>query len=232
MWTRNLPISVCMTLFGIGCLLVPCNGIGHAQGPQDRQANQEAMRLQGLRVAIIIAEGYHEHEFWFPYYRFREEGAEVTVAGPTKGVVLGEGRHGKDGLPATVNHTVKEIAEEEFDLIYLPGGLWSPMRLRAHRPTLELIRNAMADDTIVAAICHAPWILVSADVVRGRKIACPGDMAADVTNAGGIFAREPAVRDGNLITAVYFGNLPDHFRLLIPALLERQREGTPGRVSD
>jgi protease I len=182
------------------------------------------MRLKGLRVAIIIAEGYHEHEFWFPYYRFKEEGAEVTVAGPEKGVVHGEGRHGKDGLLATVNHTVKEISEQKFDLIYLPGGLWSPMRLRAHRPTLELVRKAMDDGTLVAAICHAPWILVSADVVRGRKLCCPGDMAADVTNAGGTVIKERAVRDGNLITAVYFGNLPDHFRLLIPALLERQRE--------
>ena len=76
---------------------------------------------------------------------------------------------------------------------------------------------------VVAAICHAPWILVSADVVRGRKIACPSDMAADVTNAGGICVKQRAVRDGNLITAVYFGNLPEHFRLVIPALMERRR---------
>jgi protease I len=198
--------------------------MAQSQKPSSHPGDRETMRLEGLRVAIVIAEGYHEHEFWYPYYRFQEEGAEVTVAGPSKGVVLGEGRHGKDGLPATVNRTVEDIAQEEFDLIYLPGGLWSPMRLRAHRPTLDLVRKAMDNGTLLAAICHAPWILVSADVVRGRKIACPSDMAADVTNAGGIFTKEPAIRDGNLITAVYFGNLPDHFRLLVPALLEKRRE--------
>ena len=82
----------------------------------------------------------------------------------------------------------------------------------------------MDDGALVAAICHAPWILVFVDVVRGRKIACPSDLAADVTSAGGICIKERAVRDDNLITAVYFGNLPDHFRLLIPALLDQRNE--------
>jgi len=210
--------SICLSFLVVSLLCATA-----AEGAEPTGDAPTTMRLEGTRVAIIIADGYHEHEFWFPYYRFKEEGAEVTVAGPAKGVVLGEGRHGKDGLPATITHTVQEIAEDKFDLIYLPGGLWSPMRLRAHRPTLDLVRRAMKDDTLVAAICHAPWILVSADVVRGRRIACPSDMAADVTNAGGIYVKERAVRDRNLITAIYFGCLPDHFRLVIPALIERRK---------
>lgn len=226
MQTKNRRTLRLTMLIGIGRCLAMFVGPVQTQGDENKDGGQDIMRLKGLRVLIVIAEGHHEHEFWFPYYRFKEEGAEVTVAGPEKGVVHGEGRHGKDGLLATANHTVKEVSEQKFDLIYLPGGLWSPMRLRAHRPTLELVRKAMDEGTLVAAICHAPWILVSADVVRGRKLCCPGDMAADVTNAGGIVVREPAVRDGNLITAVYFGNLPHHFRLLIPALLERQRDQT------
>ena len=182
------------------------------------------MRLEGHRVAIIIADGYHEHEFWFPYYRFREEGAEVIVAGPRIGVVYGEGRHGKDGLRAEITHTVEQISDMKLDLVYLPGGIFCPLELRAHRPTLELVRRAVEDNVIVAAICHAQWILVSAGVVKGRRITCPGDMADDVRNAGGIFVDEKCVRDGNIITAVYFGNLPDHFRLLIPALLEQRNQ--------
>jgi protease I len=198
---------------------------GSLARPDISTAEQRSvMKLQGCRVAIIIAEGYHEHEFWYPYYRFLEEGADVIVAGPEKGTVHGEGRHGKDGLPATITHAVSDIAAESFDMIYLPGGLWSPMRLRVHQPTLDLVRKSIEQDVLVAAICHAPWILVSADVVRGRKIACPSDMAIDVTNAGGIFVKQPAVRDGNLITAIYFGCLPDHFRLVIPALLEKRQQ--------
>jgi protease I len=184
----------------------------------------ESIQIQGCRVALLIADGYHDHEFWFPYYRLKEAGAEVLVAGPQKGVVYGEGRHGKDGLPAQVEYTIEEIMQQKFDVIYLPGGLWSPMTLRAHRPTLEFVQKAFKDNVLVAAICHAPWILISADVVKGRKIACPSDMAADVTNAGGIYVKDRCVRDGNLITAVYFGYLPDHFRMLMPAIADKIRK--------
>ena len=180
------------------------------------------MRLKGRNVAMIISNGYHEHELWFPYYRFREEGAEVVVAGPNVGVVYGEGRHGKDGLPAQVTHTVEQVAEMKLDVLYLPGGVFSPLELRAHRPTLGLVREAMERNVIVAAICHAQWILVSAGVAEGRRLTCPGDMADDVRNAGGIYVAEKCVRDGNLITAVYFGYLPEQFQALIPAILENR----------
>ena len=178
------------------------------------------MRLQGRKIAILISDGYHDHEFWFPYYRFREEGADVMVAGPRVRTVYGEGRHGKDGLPAEVTHTVEQAAEWGPDVVYLPGGIFAPLELRAHRPALQLVREAVEDGRIVTAICHAQWILVSAGVVDGRRITCPRDMADDVTNAGGILVDEPCVRDGNIITAVYFGYLPEQFRVLMPAILE------------
>jgi len=170
------------------------------------------------RVALVIAEGYHDHEFWFPYYRFLEEGLEVVVAGPAAGTVYGEGRDGKNGLPAKVTHAVEQVSAIDLDLLYLPGGVFGPLTLRAHQPTLELVRRMMAQGRLVAAICHAQWILVSADVLRGRKLTGPPDMAVDITNAGGIYLKEKAVRDGNLITAVYFGYLPEQFNLLMPAL--------------
>jgi protease I len=190
------------------------------------------MRLAGKTVVMIVAEGVHDHEFWYPYYRFREEGARVVVAGPAKGTVLGEGRHGMDGLPVEIPHTVDEVAEMDMDCLYLPGGMYGPVTLRSHKPTLELVRREMSKGTIVAAICHAQWILVSAGVLRGRRLTCPEDMAIDVINAGGEYVPCPenladdtanggrAVRDGNLITAVYYGYLPEHFRLIIPALVE------------
>jgi protease I len=177
--------------------------------------------LKGCRVAIIIATGYHDHEFWFPYYRFREAGAEVVVAGPVKGVIYGEGRNGKDGLPATVTHTIEDLKDQSFDLIYLPGGIWAPLALRNHKPTRDLVRRSLENDVLVAAICHASWVLVSADVIKGRRIACPEDMADDVKNAGGSYVNEKCVEDGNLITAVYYAYLPDQFRVLMPALEKR-----------
>jgi protease I len=179
------------------------------------------MRLENSKIAILIADGYHEHEFWFPYYRFREEGAEVLVAGTATGTVYGEGRHGKDGLPAEVTHTADQIDPATIDVLYLPGGIFAPLKLRAHEPTLNLVREAMASGVIVAAICHAQWILVSADVLKGRRLTCPPDMSVDVRNAGGIYIEEKCVRDDNLITAVYFAYLPEQFQVLIPAIAEK-----------
>jgi protease I len=186
-------------------------------------------RLCGRRIAILIAEGFHDHEFWFPYYRFREEGAQVIVAGPKTGTICGEGRHGKDGLPAEVTCTVEQAGGMRLDGLYLPGGIFGPLTLRAHRPTLDLVRRAMETNLVVGSICHAQWILVSAGVLKGRRLTCPPDMADDVINAGGVFLKEKAVRDGNLITAVYFGYLPEQFRLLIPALMDMQGPGAPGK---
>ncbi|MBI5723249.1 MAG: DJ-1/PfpI family protein [Planctomycetes bacterium] len=179
------------------------------------------MRLAGKTVVLLVAAGVHDHEFWYPYYRFREEGAQVVVAGLAAGTVLGEGRNGRDGLPLEITHTIAQVAGMTMDCLYLPGGIYNPLTLRRDSQTLELVRDAMAKNIIVGAICHGQWILASAGVLRGRRLTCPDDMSADVIHAGGNYVVEPAVRDGNLITAIYYAYLPEHFRLLIPAMLER-----------
>ncbi len=173
------------------------------------------MLMKGKRVIMIITEGYTEPELWTPYYRFQEEGAEVIIAGPQKGIVCGEGLHGKDGSIAEITHTVEEAMAEPYDMLFLPGGLWSPVALRAHEATLNCVRESMDKGIMTCAICHAPWILISAGVVRGRKISCPADMAIDITNAGGEYVTDNAVRDGNLFTATAFPQLPDLMRLIM-----------------
>ncbi|MGE3804420.1 MAG: DJ-1/PfpI family protein [Gemmataceae bacterium] len=192
-------------------------------------AGAAELPLKGCRVAIILATGYHDHEFWFPYYRFQEAGAEVIVAGPAKGTVYGEGRNGKDGLPANITHTIEEIKDQRFDLVYLPGGIWAPLKLRHDKAVCELVRKSLDNDVVVAAICHASWVLVSADVVKGKKIACPPDMAVDVKNAGGNYVKDKCVQDGNLITAVYFAYLPEQFRVLMPVLEQRMKKNAEAR---
>ena len=184
------------------------------------------MSLDGKRIIIAIAEGYHEHEFWYPYYRFREEGAEVVAAGPKTGTVFGEGRNGRDGLPAVVTRTIEqELADARWDALYLPGGIWSPLALRAHPPMLGLVCLAMSQETPVAAICHATWVLASAGVLSGKRVSCPSDMATDATNAGATVAAEHCVVDGNLITAEYFAYLPEHLRAVIGVLTASPKAG-------
>jgi len=177
------------------------------------------MPLSGKRVAILIADGYHEHELFFPYYRLKEAGAEVMVAGPeANATVYGEGRHGMDGLPFTTTHAIPDLKADDLNAVHLPGGIYGPLFLRDRKDVCDLIREMVAQGKIVGAICHAPWILVSADVVRGRRIACPGDMAVDVQNAGATYVDERAVRDGPIVTSVYFGYLPEYMKEFMAAV--------------
>lgn len=173
------------------------------------------MRMKGKKVVFIITTGYTDPELWTPLYRFQEEGAETIIAGPEKGIVYGEGVHGMDGWPAEISHTVEEVMKESFDLLFLPGGAYSPMNLRLHEPTLRCVRESMESGKMVCAICHAPQILISANVLKGKKVTCPRDMAIDVMNAGAEYMAVPAVKDGNLYTSVIYDNLPDLMRLIM-----------------
>ena len=129
------------------------------------------------RVVIVVAEGYQEQEFWFPYYRFREEGADVIVAGPETGPVCGAGLHGKDGLPAVASITIEEVAQKPFDVLYIPGGLWAATTLRGYQPMLNLVRKSLKEERVVATIGHAACILISAYQVKGRTVAAPLEMS-------------------------------------------------------
>lgn len=180
------------------------------------------MQLAGKRIGILIATGYHEHELLFPYYRLKEAGADVVVAGPQAGeTLLGEGRHGKDGLEFTAEAAISDLSADRLDALHLPGGIYGPLELRAREDACRLVKEMVDRGKVVGAICHAPWILISAGVVRDRRIACPDDMAIDVENAGGTCVPEKAVRDGPLVTSVYFGYLPEYMTMFMAAVAEQ-----------
>lgn len=181
---------------------------------------QTKPRLTGKRVALLAADGIHEHEFWTPYYRLKEEAAALIVAGPQKGKTYrGEGIHGLDGLLlAPTDAAISDLNANDLDALVIPGGIYGPLELRAHAPALELVRKLDAQKKIVAAICHGPWVLVSAGVLRGRRATSPQDMAIDVQNAGAEWIRQDVVRDGHIITAVYYGYLPQFLRAVIDAI--------------
>ena len=177
------------------------------------------MELTGKRIAVLIATGFHDHEFFYPYYRLKEAGAEVIVAAPQAATTYyGEGRHGMDGLPFDSTAAIRDLRADDLDAVHLPGGIYGPLELRANDEACHLVRDMVAQEKIVGAICHAPWILVSAGVVKGRTIACPGDMEPDVTNAGATWANARAVRDGCLVTSVGFTYLPEYMRAFIAAV--------------
>ena len=177
-------------------------------------------RLDAKTIGLLSATGVHEHEFWVPYYRFREEGAQVLVCGAEAGVVYrGEGRNGKDGLDlAPTDSVIEEGLVDTLDALVIPGGIYGPLELRNHEPALQLVRALDERGKVIGAICHGQWVLVSADVLRGRRATSPNDIAVDLRNAGAEWVDDKAVRDGNLVTAVYFAYLPEFLRALLDAM--------------
>lgn len=151
------------------------------------------------RAVIITAQGFQDEEFIYPYYRLQEAGFTVDVATKDKAVV-----HGKYGVPARPTVSFTDLREDHYDLVVLPGGHEAPDRVRQEPPVLEFVRQMIDKRKIVAAICHGPWILISAKVVQNRRATCYAGMADDLKNAGAIYEDAPVVVDGNLITAPHY----------------------------
>src|SRR3989475_7092173 len=137
------------------------------------------MKLAGKRIAILSENMYQEMELWVPYYRFREEGAEVKVigAGGAKSYAS------KLGYPVTVDVQADQVKAVEFDAVVVPGG-YAPDMMRRHPAMVALVREAAQQGKVVAAICHAGWMLVSAGILKGRKATSFFSIKDDLVAAG------------------------------------------------
>jgi protease I len=162
------------------------------------------------RALILVESGYEELEFWVPYYRLREEGIGVACVGPQAGAPY----VGKHGIEARADVSFAEIDIGDALAVIIPGG-WAPDRLRVHPEAISLVRRAHERGTVIAAICHAGSLLVSADVVRGRRVTSYRSIRDDLRAAGAVWVDEPVVVDGNLITSRTPSDLP----AFLPAIL-------------
>jgi len=170
------------------------------------------MELQGKRVAILVEILYEDQELWYPLYRMREAGAEVRVVGPRKGIF-----DSKHGYPVKADCGADEVRAEEFDAVIIPGG-YAPDHMRRNKAMVALVRDAVEQGKVVAAICHAGWMLASAGVLKGRKATCYFAIRDDLVNAGAEYLDQEVVRDGNLITSRFPDDLPAFCRAIIAAL--------------
>ena len=168
-----------------------------------------------FKVAILVEDYFDERELIYPFYRFREAGASVDLLGPEARVY-----RGKAGFLVKATGAVDPDAAREYSVVWIPGG-YAPDRLRRSRRVLEFVRRAHDSGNIVAAVCHGPWVLISAGIVRGRKIAAFYSIHDDVRNAGAILAESEAVRDGNLITGTDPDAMPTMLKLILEALREK-----------
>ena len=171
------------------------------------------MKLQGKRIAILAENMYQEMELWVPYYRFKEEGADVKIIG------AGGARSytSKHGYPVSVDVQADQVKAVEFDAVVVPGG-YAPDMMRRHDAMVGLVREAAQQGKVVAAICHAGWMLVSAGIVRGRKVTSFFSIKDDLKAAGADWQDAEVVVDGNLITSRKPDDLPAFCRTIVGAL--------------
>jgi deglycase len=171
------------------------------------------MGLAGKRIAILAENMYQEMELWVPYYRLKEEGAEVKVVGAGGAKSYAS----KLGYPVNVDVQAEQVTAEEFDAVVIPGG-YAPDMMRRHESMVKLVRDAARQGKIVAAICHAGWMLVSAGVVSGRNATCFFSIKDDLIAAGAKWQDAEVVVDGNLITSRKPDDLPAFCRAIIKGL--------------
>ena len=172
------------------------------------------MKLAGKRIIYLVDEGFEDLEFYVPLMRLQEEGASVTVVGARLKTV-----RGKHCLEATPDKTAAEVQAEDYDAIVVPGG-WAPDKLRRDPDILGLVRNLYQRGKVVAAICHAGSVLISAGIVSGHKATGSEGIKDDLINAGAEWVDQPAFRDGNLVWGRVVKDIPDFCRELILALSE------------
>jgi protease I len=172
--------------------------------------------LQGKRVAVLVADLYQEMEVWYPLLRFREDGAETLAVGAE----AGKSYVSKKGYPVVVDKSLDEVSAGDFDALIVPGG-WAPDTLRQDPRVLKLVREMDQAGKVVAAICHAGWVLCSADILRGRKATCFKAIKDDLIHAGAKYVDGEVVVDGNLITSRVPTDLPAFCREIGKALASR-----------
>jgi protease I len=174
------------------------------------------MELAGKTVFILVETIYNDLEFWYPYYRLKEAGAEVIVVGPLGGIVY----TGKAGLPVKADVGMAEVSSADCHGLIIPGG-YAPDHMRRHPEMVRLVRECVTNGKVVAAICHAGWMLASADVVRGRTVTSFFAIRDDMIHAGANYVDQEVVVDGNLITSRMPDDLPAFMKAIITALGNR-----------
>ena len=174
------------------------------------------MVLDGKRVAILAENMYQEMELWAPYYRLKEEGAEVKVVG-AGGAKAYTSKH---GYPVNVDVQAEAVSAVEFDAVVVRGG-YAPDMMRRHAAMVKLVREAFQQGKVVAAICHAGWVLASAGILKGRKATSFFAIKDDMVNAGATWLDQEVVVDGTLITSRKRDDLPAFCREIVRALSKK-----------
>ena len=170
--------------------------------------------LDGKRVAILAEEDFEDSELIEPMRAMKNAGAKVVVVG-TGSKETYKGKRGSTTV--RVDATADKVKVEDFDAIIIPGG-YAPDKMRLHQPMVDLVKKAYDSGKVVAAICHGPQLLISAEIVRGHRVTSWPSVAVDLRNAGADWVDASVVQDGNLITSRKPADLPSFNKAIIEAL--------------
>jgi protease I len=165
------------------------------------------------RVAMLIEDEFEDGEVTGPVDALRAAGLDVVLVGP----IAGRAYTGKKGHQVTVELAAGRARAKDFDAVVIPGG-HAPDKMRMRHAMVDLVRDMIAAGKPVAAICHGPQLLISANALRGRTLTCWPSIAIDVKNAGGLYVDKPVVEDGNLITSRKPDDVPMFSEAIIRAL--------------
>ncbi len=156
-----------------------------------------------MKKALILAGKFvQDHEFIYPYYRLQEEGFKVTVASED-----GQETVGAVGIKIPVNEKIENINQEDYDLLVIPGGAKAMEYMRQNKKIIDLISGWNKKGKIIAAICHGSQLLISAKVVKNRKLSGYYSIKDDISNAGADYVDAPFVTDKNIITSPHYKHL-------------------------
>jgi len=179
-----------------------------------------AEELNGKRILILATNGFEQSELEVPRDRLKAVGAQVDVVSPEQGEIKGWDK--KDwGRAVKVDKALKDAREGDYDAIVLPGGQINPDVLRANPDALKLIRSFFDAGKTVAAVCHAPWLLIETGIAKGRKMTSYKSIKTDVINAGGKWEDASVVTDNGVITS----RNPDDLEDFSKKIIEEVREG-------
>lgn len=162
--------------------------------------------LDGKRIAFLATDGFEQVELTQPWESIRDAGATVVLVAPQSGQIQGM-NHDEKADKFDVDETVDAVSAENFDGLVLPGGVANPDTLRLCQDSVSFVRDFFKQHKPVAAICHGPWMLVEADVVRGRKVTSWPSLKTDLVNAGAEWVDEACVVDEGLVTSRKPGDL-------------------------